>query len=374
MIYASLGLLFGMLVADRYPLTAAELAYLSVTGPCHLEFPKDHKSHPGYRTEWWYYTGNLHSETGKRYGFQLTFFRIQISPPDAQKDWPQPASKWRTSHLYLAHAAISDLSGHNHLHAQQIARSALNIAGATPGPPYPTIFIRNWYAKISPESHRIKAATDAFKFELNLKPVKGPILHGEDGYSRKGSSRERASCYYSFTRLETRGTIRLAGKTTAVNGLSWMDHEFSTAPLEPGLAGWDWFSLILSNQTELMVYLLRQEDGSFSLASSGTFVDPSGNSRHLTRNEFKVDVLDTWKSLASGAVYPASWRLTVLPLSLEVFITSNLADQEMLTTESTGITYWEGSVSVKGTVQNLPVEGQGYVELTGYAKPFDAPM
>ena len=374
MIYSSLGLLLGMLVADRCPLTAADTAYISVTGPCHLQFPKDHKSHPGYRTEWWYYTGNLHSETGKRYGFQLTFFRVQISPPAAQKDWPQPASKWRTPHLYLAHAAISDLSGQKHLHAQHIARSALNIAGVTPDPPYPTIFIRNWHAKISPGSHHIKVDTDEFNFELNLKPVKGPILHGEDGYSRKGSSRERASCYYSFTRLETQGTIRLDGKPIAVNGLSWMDHEFSTAPLEPGLSGWDWFSLILSNQTELMVYLLRQEDGSFGLASSGTFVDPSGNSRNLTRNEFKVDVLDTWKSRASGAVYPASWRLTVIPLSLEVFITSNLADQEMLTSESTGIIYWEGSVSIKGTVQNHPVSGQGYVELTGYDQPFDAPL
>lgn len=363
-----------MLAATSDPLADDKANYVAVTGPCNLEFPKDHGPHPGYRTEWWYYTGNLNSESGKRYGFQLTIFRNQISPLDAKKDWPQPASKWRTQQIYLAHAAVSDLSEQKHLQAQQIARSALSIAGAIQQPRHTTIFIKNWYVKISPESHHIKADTDAFTLELNLKPLKGPILHGDAGYSRKGTSRERASCYYSFTRLETRGTIRLHGKTIAVNGLSWMDQEFSTAALEPGLTGWDWFSLILSNQTELMVYLLRQKDGSFSIASSGTFVEPSGKGRHLTRNEFNVDVLDTWKSQTSGAVYPARWRLTVFPLALEVVITSNLADQEMLSTESTGITYWEGSVSIKGKVQNRPVEGHGYVELTGYAKPFDAPM
>jgi predicted secreted hydrolase len=149
-----------------------------------------------------------------------------------------------------------------------------------------------------------------------------------------------------------------------------MDHEFSTAPLEPGILGWDWFSLILSDQTELMVYLLRQADGTFNLSSSGTFIDPDGDSRHLTREEFKVDVLDTWQSPHSGARYPSLWRLRVFPLSMELTITPNLADQEMQTVESAAFTYWEGSVSTTGTAGNQPIKGQGYVELTGYVKPF----
>ncbi len=361
--------------ADYSSLSAADnAAFISVTGPCNLEFPKDHGPHPGYRTEWWYYTGNLHSKSGSRYGFQLTFFRSQISPGDAKKTDTKPASKWRTQQLYLAHAAVSDLSERKHLQAQQLSRGALGMAGATQESQHTTVFIRNWHAKISPHSHHLKADTDSFAFDLHLKPLKELILHGEAGYSRKGRSRERASCYYSFTRLETHGTLSLDGKTIAVSGLSWMDQEFSSAPLEPSLTGWDWFSLMLSDHTELMVYLLRQKDGSFGIASSGTFVDPSGKSRHLTRDEFKVEVLDTWKSLKSGAIYPARWRLRVLPLSLEVIISPNLADQEMHTTESTGVTYWEGSVSIEGTVQNLPVKGEGYVELTGYAKSFDAPI
>jgi predicted secreted hydrolase len=349
--------------------------YLAVTGPCNLTFPEDHGSHPGFRTEWWYYTGNLASESGNRYGFQLTFFRSQISPPGADRHWPKPASKWRTQQIYLAHAAVSDLSAGRHLAVEDIVRGALGLAGVACNQKRgTTVHLKNWTAKIGPAMHAIKTSTDSFAFDFQLTPQKSPVLHGEAGYSRKGGSPDSASCYYSFTRLKTKGDLTLDGKTLAVEGLSWMDHEFSTAPLEPGIKGWDWFSLILSDHTEVMIYLLRQKDGTYNAASSGTFVDTTGNSRHLTREEFKIDVLDTWKSPDSGGTYPSRWRLKVLPLSMDLSITSNLADQEMQTAASTGVTYWEGSVSLTGTTKGVKVDGVGYVELTGYAKAFDAPL
>jgi predicted secreted hydrolase len=349
--------------------------YLAVTGPCNLTFPEDHGSHPGYRTEWWYYTGNLASETGSRYGFQLTFFRSQISPPGADRHWPQPASKWRTQQVYLAHAAVSDMSSGRHLAVEDVARGALGLAGvARNQDKITTVHLKNWTAKIDPAMHTLKTSTDLFAFDLQLTPQKLPVLHGDTGYSRKGKSADSASCYYSFTRLKTKGDLTLDGNTFTVEGLSWMDHEYSTAPLEPGIKGWDWFSLILSDNTEIMIYLLRQKDGTINAASSGTFLDADGNSRHLTREEFKIEVLDTWKSPGSGGVYPSRWRLKILPLSMDVSIRSNLADQEMKTTASTGVTYWEGSVSLTGTVKSVKVEGVGYVELTGYAKAFDAPL
>ncbi len=349
--------------------------YLKVTGPCHLTFPADHGSHPGFRTEWWYYTGNLASENGSRYGYQLTFFRSQISPPGADHHWPKPASKWRTQQIYLAHAAVSDLSAGRHLAVEDVARGALGLAGVARNQnQITTVHLKNWSAKIGPAMQALKTSTDSFAFDLQLTPQKKPVLHGEAGYSRKGGSPDSASCYYSFTRLKTKGDLTLDGKSIAVEGLSWMDHEFSTAPLEPEIKGWDWFSLILSDGTEVMIYLLRQKDGTINAASSGTFVDPAANSRHLTRKDFKIEVLDTWKSPDSGGIYPSRWQLKVLPLSLDVSITSNLADQEMKTTASTGVTYWEGSVSLSGTVKDIKVDGVGYVELTGYAKAFDAPM
>jgi predicted secreted hydrolase len=348
--------------------------YLSVSGPCELEFPEDHASHQGYRTEWWYYTGNLKSEFGNRYGFQLTFFRRRIIPSESEKKWPAPASAWRTGQIYLAHAAISDLDGQHHFYAQDMGRGVLAIAGEYRDNDTIRIFVKKWSARIGPKVHQLKVISDPFSFDLNLTSVKPAVFHGKKGYSQKGSTPESASCYYSLTRLETKGQVTLAGKTFAVNGLSWMDHEFSTAPLEAGLVGWDWFGLQLSDNTELMIYLLRHEDGGFNPASSGTYIRSNGKTRHLSGHDIDATVTDTWNSPNSGAVYPARWRLRIASPAMNLMIVPNLADQEMRTHESTGVTYWEGSVSVRGIKNGLQINGHGYMELTGYDKAFDAPL
>jgi len=366
---------FLLLFLTTLPVAGAEAEkYLSVTGPCNLEFPKDHGVHPGYRTEWWYYTGNLHSETGDQYGFQLTFFRTQISPPGDDKKWPPKPSAWRTRQVYLAHAAVSDIAGKRHLRAEDVSRAALGMAGVNQAGHHIKVFLKNWSAQIEADLHLLKVNTADFSYELNFKPAKPAVLHGDRGYSLKGSTPERASCYYSCTRLEGQGSITLGGNTVAVSGSAWMDHEFSTAPLEPGLTGWDWFSLQFSDQTEIMIFLLRKEDGTLHPASSGTFVDPAGRARHLTESDFKVEVLDTWKSRQSKASYPSRWRIKIAALSINVMISSNLSDQEMRTLGNTSVAYWEGSVSIKGTKNRHPVDGEGYVELTGYAGAFNAPL
>jgi predicted secreted hydrolase len=360
--------------ADQKVFAEEESDFLSVTGPCNLTFPKDHGPHPGYRTEWWYYTGNLQSESGARFGFQLTFFRSQISPPDAERKWPRQTSAWRARQIYLGHAAISDISGKRYLKAEQVAREALGLAGTSKADGRWIIFIKNWRAQIEENAHILKAATDEFSYELNLQPVKAPVLHGQAGYSRKGSSPRSASCYYSFTRLKTAGMLSVGGKTMKVEGLTWMDHEFSTAPLEPGIVGWDWFSLQLSDRTEIMLYQFRNQKGGLSSASSGTFIDPSGNPQHLTIDDFSIEVLNRWKSPHSRALYPTRWRITIFPLSIRLGVDASLSDQEMQTPASTGVTYWEGSVSINGSAARHSIEGTGYVELTGYAEPFSAPM
>jgi len=357
------------------PATTAETGdYLAVTGPCDLEFPKDHGAHPGYRTEWWYYTGNLRSENGNQYGFQLTFFRSQISPPGAEKKWPRPASAWRTSQVYLAHAAVTDIAGKQHLQAEDVARAALGMAGVNQSAAQTKIHLKNWSARIDAGEHVLKADAADFSYALNFKPAKPVVLHGDRGYSLKGATPERASCYYSFTRLEGQGSISIAGHTVAVNGSAWMDHEFSTALLEPDITGWDWFSMQFSDATEIMVFLLRTEKGGLHPVSSGTYIDAGGKTRPITKAEIKMEVLETWRSKRSQARYPVRWRMQIAALSIDVKITSNLHNQEMRTTGSTGVTYWEGSVSIAGTKNKHPVEGDGYVELTGYAGAFDAPL
>ena len=348
--------------------------YLSVTGPCNLEFPKDHAPHPGYRTEWWYYTGNLQAESGEHFGFQLTFFRSQISPAGDRQNWPQPPSAWRTQQVYLAHSAISNLAEKKHLQAERVSREALNMAGARQNEDATVIFLNDWSASIGTDRHFLTVTSERFSYDLTLTSEKPPVMHGLAGYSLKGSTADRASCYYSYTRLDTKGRLSIGEKVYAVKGSAWMDHEYSTALLSPELRGWDWFSLQLSDQTEVMAFVLRKKKGGIGAASSATIVDSRGQSSHIRRSDFKLTVMDTWKSPYSKAVYPAGWRLQVYPGRIDLNIHPNLADQEMRTLNSTGEIYWEGSVSVTGTKAGKPFTGKGYVELTGYAKPFEAPM
>ncbi|MFP4423544.1 MAG: lipocalin-like domain-containing protein [Desulfococcaceae bacterium] len=351
--------------------------YRVVDGPCGLEFPRDHGPHPDHKTEWWYYTGNLTGSEGDRYGFQLTFFRHRIVPPAAEADWPEPRSPWRTAQIYLAHAAVSDIDGGRFFQADRVARGARGISGAGRDDAAIRVHLRNWSLNIRGEEHQLRADAPELGLNLTLRAQKPPVPHGEDGYSRKGEKRESASCYYSLTRMAVSGELTPGpdAESVSVSGHAWMDHEFSSAPLEENLEGWDWFSLQLDDETELMVYLLRRKDGGLSAASSATVVAADGTARHVENDGISLEVTDTWESPHTNAVYPAGWRMTVSPAELELRISSLLPDQEMRTDESTGVSYWEGAVSVEGTRSGgEPVSGIGYVELTGYAREFDAPM
>jgi predicted secreted hydrolase len=341
--------------------------YLTVPGPCNLSFPKDHGPHPGYRTEWWYTTGNLHSEKGDRYGFQLAFFRRQISPPGEEKSWPEPPSAWRAQQIFLAHAALTDITKKHFYHAEEMSRSMPELADARQEGGRTEIFVKNWSLNVGELEHLLEARSEGFGLNLRLIPVKPPVLHGESGYSRKGAAAESASCYYSFPRLQAEGSLSIAGTEIPVHGTAWMDHEFSSAPLEPDITGWDWFSLQLSNHTELMVYLLRKKDGTYSAASSGTLVDESGRAIPVRHDDLILQTLDHWTSPRTGAVYPSGWRLAIQPIQLELNITPSARDQELETPGTTNITYWEGSVSVSGSSKGQAISGDGYVELTGYA-------
>jgi predicted secreted hydrolase len=345
--------------------------YLRVTGPCELSFPADHGSHPGYRTEWWYYTGNVANAASRKYGFQLTFFRTRLVPPGDKKRWPSNPSPWRTDQVFLAHAALTDIGAKRFFYEEKVARGAAGLAGVEQQNGSTIIFLEGWSADIGSFQHRLKAFAQSFSIDLLCEPLKPLVLHGRGGYSLKGKHPESASCYYSFTRLETSGTLTVNGKRHPVQGTAWMDHEFSSAPLEQDLVGWDWFGIQLNDNTELMVYLLRRRAGGYSEASSGTFINPSGEAFHLSHRDFQVEILDHWKSPHSGATYPSRWHIHVLPLDLELTVAPNLADQELVTTQSTQVTYWEGSVSVSAKVKGKPLEGAGYVEMTGYAKPFN---
>jgi predicted secreted hydrolase len=324
-------------------------------------FPRDHGSHPEYRTEWWYFTGILAAADGRRFGYQLTFFRQGIVP--AADD---PGNPWSIRDLYLAHFTLTDVRKGSFRVGERVSRAGPGLAGAGVGGL--KAWVLDWSAAAGGETLTLTAREGAVGIRLSLRPRRLPVLHGFGGLSRKGPAPGQASWYSSVTDLETTGTVRTAdGTEVAVRGASWFDHEFGSGQLAEDLAGWDWFGLRLSDGRALMVYRLRRRDGTAAPASSGTLVGADGSVRHLTREEVAIEPLETWRSPHSSARYPARWRVSVPAAGIALEISPLVPDQELRTGRSTGVTYWEGAVAGSGTVAGSPVSTEGYIELTGYA-------
>jgi predicted secreted hydrolase len=331
-------------------------------------FPRDHGSHDEFRTEWWYYTGHLIAADGRQFGYELTFFRRGVENDSARMS----PSRWAIRHLYLAHFALSDHTNQTFHYAEKVSRAGLGKAGADAGRLH--VWIDQWIAdspKAESVPHHLEASTDTFALHVDLDPQKPPVVHGQNGISRKGETPGQASHYYSMTRLVTTGAITVNGERLSVTGISWMDHEFGSGALGDDQVGWDWFSLQLDNQTEIMLYVLRRRNGASDPVSSGTLVLPDGRSQHLTLVDMQIEALSHWSSPASGARYPSRWRISIPRARLTLEVIPRQPNQELVTKKSTQVTYWEGAVSVSGSMDHYSVFGQGYVELTGYAEPFD---
>ena len=334
--------------------------FLRVYEPAPIEFPLAHGPHPDYQTEWWYYTGNLQTADGRRFGYQLTFFRRALVPPALRTERP---SAWAVDQVYMAHLALTDIAGKRHQTTERFARGAAGLAGAQ-SVPY-RVWLEDWSVEqMGSGAVRLRAAQGEIALDLLLTDRKGPTLQGDRGYSPKGPDPGDASYYYSLTRLETSGSVRLGDTTNTVSGLSWMDHEWSTTALAADQVGWDWFSIQLDDGSELMAFQLRKTDGSVDPLSSGTFIDAAGSATHLSCDQFEIRVDSTWRSPRSGATYPARWTVSVPSEGLILSIGPYLAAQEL----TLSFTYWEGAVQVTGRRAGLSVSGSGYVELTGYAE------
>jgi predicted secreted hydrolase len=336
----------------------ADEAFERALLPRAFAFPADHGPHPGFRNEWWYVTGNLDGDDGRRFGFELTIFRFALSPTVPKSD-----SAWRTNQVYVAHLAVTDAEGERFFVAERYSRGAAGLAGARAEPF--RVWIDDWEmaAQPSSKSWRLRASDDAFGIDLELTPLKPPVLNGIDGLSQKSADPGNASYYYSITRLQTNGTLRIGEQEYRVSGLSWLDREWSTSALADDQVGWDWFALQLADGSELMYYGLRLAGGTQDTASAGTFVNASGVATHLRADDLEITVVDTWASPEGGS-YPARWRLRVPRFGLDLAVKPVIADQELFTT----VRYWEGAVDVSGEHGGTPINGRGYVELTGYAQ------
>lgn len=362
--------------------------------PRELVFPSDHGPHPGFASEWWYFTGNLTDDAGRRFGYQLTFFRSSLRPPGERE--PR-VSAWATNEVWMAHFAVTDVEA-DRLHAfERFQRGALGLAGAQPHPwrvwlddwrlqqQGPGAFPIRLIARARDDSNEFPggaAASDRpddepptgdttpadVAIDLTLDAAKPVVLQGQSGLSVKGPEPGNASFYYSFTRLTTRGTLRVGGQDHTVAGDSWLDREWGTSALGEGMVGWDWFALQLDDGTELMYYRLRRRDGGSAPQSAGALVAADGTWQPLGATDFELAIEDHWTSPRDGVVYPAAWTLRLPGRGIALRITPMVDDQEL----DLAFRYWEGAVEAEGTgADGAPVRGRGYVELTGY--PGDGP-
>ncbi|MCP4538674.1 MAG: LysE family transporter [Chloroflexi bacterium] len=363
---ALLGLLFAQGDADGpqaqtslVALADDSVGFARADGPRTFDFPADYGPHPNYQTEWWYYTGNLETADDRHFGYQLTFLRRGLV---SHIERQERASDWAADQVYMAHFAFVDVADGQHRAFERFSRGAAGLAGTTAIPHH--VWLEDWSVEeTEPDVVWLHAAQGGLAIDLLLTDRKGPILQGDGGYSQKGPEPGNASYYYSKTRLDSSGTVKVGTVLYQVEGSSWMDHEFSTSALAPDQVGWDWFALQLDDGSELMVFQIRKTDGGVDAFSSGTLIAPDGNTRRLSHDDFEIDVGDTWRSSRSSATYPARWMVTVPVADLMLEIEPYLVDQEL----NVSYDYWEGAVRVRGERAGAVVSGSGYIEMTGYA-------
>ena len=326
-----------------------------------FQFPRDHGAHNAYRTEWWYYTGHLQTDSGHRYGFEVTFFRVGVVPPDESPS----STSWDLRNLAPAHFALTDIDRRQFRFAEKLNRESPYTAGAAPD--VLDVFNEGWSATTMPDgAWHIVAFNGGDSVDLVMRSRKPPAIHGENGVSVKAEGLGNASHYYSMTRLDVTGTV----SKQHCRGIAWMDHEFSSSKLAGHQQGWDWFSIQFDNDSELMLYQMRRMDGTPDTTSSGSLITSDGSVIHLRRDQMRIEPTGKWHSSKSGATYPMGWRVAVPSFGIRVTLKPSMTDQELNARASTDVTYWEGAVDVSGNFGSVVVSGVGYVEMTGYDRPF----
>ena len=333
-------------------------SFTQVLKPRAFIFPQDHGPHPTYLIEWWYFTGNLQTDTQRKFGYELTFFRFALTP-----ERQITASTWRHNQLYIAHFALTDVEGQQFYTDERFSRAGNGLAGAATDKYY--VWLYDWKAEATDESGlalHLEAKNDDFAISLQLNSEKKIALQGVDGFSRKSPKVGDASYYYSYTRMATTGTIQIKQQQFSVTGSSWMDREWSSSSLSAQQIGWDWFALQLSDGSELMFYRFRRKDGSLDNNSSGAIFHTDDSKTALKFSDVAIKVLDYWESPHTNINYPSKWHLSIARLGLELDISPLINDQELNVTYR----YWEGAVCIKGKKNDQVISGQGYVELTGY--------
>lgn len=335
-----------------------------------VELPRDLYAHEGSQTEWWYYTGHMETAGGRRFGFELVFFKRRT---DLDRFGVVPL-RLIANPLYLAHFAITDESRSQFRYEHLKSTGGIFDLPARASEEKYYLRLGNWSVREAEGAHILRATLgDDLIFEAKLRSEKPPVLNGHEQRGVSFKDEGEASRYFSFTRFRAEGRITWHGRTEDFTGSAWMDREFGTWRTTENQKGWDWFSLQLSTGVEVMVYHIRDAEGRPSAFSSGTYVDASGAWTHLSHQDFILETNGYWRSPHTDAVYPSGWRLRIPRYGVDVKVVPVMQDQELDTRGTTMIVYWEGACRVEGRHGNEQAEGRAYVELVGYDRSHEQP-
>lgn len=324
-----------------------------------LQFPRDHGAHLEARTEWWYATGWSGTPQAPTHGFHITFFRSLTGLAN------DSTSRFAARHLLFAHAAVTDLAGRRHLHAQRIARWSGDAATALAAASREGTDVRTagWSFVQQPDGrYAARLPSDGLAMALDLAPTQPVLLQGDAGFSRKGPQEHQASHYYSQPQLAASGQFTIDGRRVPASGHAWLDHEWSDEYLSPEAAGWDWLGMNLFDGSALMAFRIRRLDGA-SVWAGGSFRTPGGAPRAFAPGEVQFSPGRRWTSPASQAVYPVQWQLQT-PAG-RFTVNALLDGQELDSRGNTGAVYWEGLSELLDAGGRRV--GLGYLEMTGYA-------
>ncbi|MGI8670684.1 MAG: lipocalin family protein [Aridibacter sp.] len=335
-----------------------------------VELPRDLSSHRNSQTEWWYYTGHAETSAGNRFGFELVFFKRRT---DLDKFSLVPLRVFGNP-IYFAHFAITDYQNKKFHYSHRKSSNGLFDHPASASEKHFHLRLGDWSLRESGGNHILRASIGKdITFEATLKPKKKPILNGKskDGVSYKDKG--EASRYFSYTRMEMDGDIIWNGETEHFTGAAWMDREFGTWTPTENQKGWDWFSIQLDDETELMCYQLRNSTNGISDYSSGVFIEKNGEYTPLEHKDFSIEPTGFWKSPRTKATYPSTWKIKVPKFDLDLTVKPVIQDQELDTRGTTMIIYWEGACEVTGKSGENDVKGNAYVELVGYDRSHESP-
>lgn len=333
----------------------AEVDYAQVVPGAVLQFPRDHGSHPTFRTEWWYVTGWVRDDAGRDFGIQITFFRNRTGIDE------NGGSRFAPKQLLFAHAAIAD-PGRRHLrHDQRAARAGMGLAESAADTT--DVHIDTWRLRLDGNTYHARVDAREFTLDLRFDAQRPPLLQGVAGVSRKGPQPEQASYYYSRPDLRASGVLTLDGRALQVHGGAWLDHEWSSAYLAQEARGWDWTGLHFDDGSALMAFRMRDVSGA-SFWAGGAVVDARGNMQPLVPADVRFTAMRLWRSPRTGITYPVAFALRAG--AVDVTLEPLFDDQELDSRASVGTIYWEGAVRALAGGREV---GRGYLELTGYGDP-----